>query len=144
MTSKQSAETSCGCTRRPMLQLDHLVLTVADIERSLVFYESVLGFRREIDPVGRVSLHLDGIKINLHCKGRERSPHAAVPMPGSADLCFVSDDSPEFRLEHLRRHHVEVIEGPVVRPGACGSIESIYFRDPDQNLIEWGRPLAAQ
>ena len=144
MTSTQSAETVCDCTRRPRLQLDHLVLTVADIERSLVFYESVLGFRREIDAAGRVSLHLDGVKINLHCKGRERSPHAAVPTPGSADLCFVSDDSLEFRLEHLRRHHVEVIEGPVVRPGACGSIESIYFRDPDQNLIEWGRPLAAQ
>lgn len=108
-----------------------------------MFYESVLGFRREVDAAGRVSLHLDGVKINLHCKGRERSPHAAAPTPGSADLCFVSDDSLEFRLEHLRRHHVTVIEGPVVRPGACGSIESIYFRDPDQNLIEWGRPLAA-
>lgn len=139
MTSKQSAETSCGCTRRPMLQLDHL--TVADIERSLASYESVLGFRREIDTAGRVSL---GIKINLNCKGRERNPHAAAPTSGSADLCFVSDDSLEFRLEHLRRHHVTVIEGPVVRPGACGSIELIYFRDPDQNLIKWGRPLAAQ
>ena len=123
------------------LRLDHLVLTCADIGRTIDFYEQVLGFRREVDAAGRVSLHLSGTKINLHQKGKERSPRARVPTPGSADLCFVSGDALAVRLAHLEGHGVKVIEGPVVRPGACGPIESIYFRDPDGNLIEWGRPI---
>ena len=117
-------------------RIDHLVLTVADIERSVEFYARNLGMRRIEFGEGRVALGFGAQKINLHQTGSEFSPRAGRVQPGSADLCLVIDDPVEQAPEVLRQSGVEVIEGPVARTGATGEIVSVYFRDPDKNLIE--------
>ncbi|MDB6080582.1 MAG: glyoxalase protein 5-like [Akkermansiaceae bacterium] len=116
-------------------RLDHLVLTVRDLPRTIAFYSEVLG----MIPVtfnGRQALGFGSQKINLHEAGNEFEPKADRPTPGSADLCFISDLPLAQVIEHLGRLEVEIIEGPVKRTGALGSILSVYFRDPDLNLIE--------
>jgi catechol 2,3-dioxygenase-like lactoylglutathione lyase family enzyme len=116
--------------------LDHLVLTVAEIEATCAFYERVLGMRRVVFGGGRVALQFGRQKLNLHQAGREFEPKALRPTPGSADLCFVVDDSLEVVLAHLQRVGVIIEEGPVARTGALGPIQSVYLRDPDGNLLE--------
>ena len=116
--------------------LDHLVLTVADIAATEEFYRRVLGMEVAVSPQGRHALKFGEQKINLHAHGREFDPKAAHPTPGSADLCFLTDVSLEEVAAHLRVTGVEIIEGPVQRSGARGPILSLYFRDPDLNLIE--------
>jgi catechol 2,3-dioxygenase-like lactoylglutathione lyase family enzyme len=116
--------------------LDHLVLTVADIGRTRDFYERVLGMDPVVFGEGRHALAFGAQKINLHEAGREFEPKAAAPIPGSADLCFLTDSSVAEVVEHLEANSVEIIEGPVRRTGATGPIMSVYFRDPDGNLLE--------
>jgi len=116
--------------------LDHLVLTVADIQASLHFYTRVLGMRSETFGAGRSALHFGTQKINLHLAGAELAPHAMRPTPGSADLCFVAVAPLAETLRHLQDCGIAVEDGPVARTGACGPIISVYFRDPDGNLIE--------
>ena len=116
--------------------LDHLVLTVADIGRTRDFYERVLGMDPVVFGEGRHALAFGAQKINLHEAGREFEPKAAAPIPGSADLCFLTDSSVAEVVEHLEANSVEIIEGPVRRTGATGPIISVYFRDPDGNLLE--------
>lgn len=115
--------------------LDHLVLTVASIERTCSFYEGVLGMRRETFGKGRTALQFGAQKINLHEAGNEFEPRADRPTPGSGDLCFIVEDVGAAR-SLLEEAGVEVIEGPVPRTGAVGRILSVYCRDPDGNLIE--------
>jgi catechol 2,3-dioxygenase-like lactoylglutathione lyase family enzyme len=117
-------------------RIDHLVLTVADIERTCRFYSEVLGMKVVIFGEGRRALKFGGQKINLHEAGREFKPGAHHPTPGSADLCFVTSTPLDDVLDHLGSRGVGVVEGPVERAGALGPIRSIYFRDPDLNLIE--------
>lgn len=88
---------------------------------------------------GRVALTFGSQKINLHELGHEIQPHAATPTPGSADLCFISELPSEEILSTLKTHGVAILEGPVPRTGALGPIQSVYFRDPDGNLIEISR-----
>jgi catechol 2,3-dioxygenase-like lactoylglutathione lyase family enzyme len=114
--------------------LDHLVLTVADIEVTVRFYEA-LGMRREIFGDGRVALRFGDQKLNLHEAGSELAPHAAHPTQGSADLCFLVDDLDRV-AELLARNAIAVELGPVARTGATSPLSSIYVRDPDGNLIE--------
>ncbi len=116
--------------------LDHLVLTVADIDRTRDFYERVLGMEPVVFGEGRHALAFGTQKINLHEAGREFEPKAAAPTPGSADLCFLTNSSVAEVVEHLEANSVEIIEGPVRRTGATGPIKSVYFRDPDGNLLE--------
>ena len=116
--------------------LDHLVLTVRDIDATTTFYSSVLGMRVVTFGSNRKALAFGAQKINLHLAGREFEPKAAVPTPGSADLCFLTTEPLERVVEHLRCCGVAVAEGPVPRTGATGPIRSVYFRDPDGNLIE--------
>ena len=116
--------------------LDHLVLTVKDIPRSVDFYTKVLGMNEVVFGVGRVALSFGRQKINLHEEGQEFEPKAMRPTPGSADLCFISDPSIESLTSTLVSQGIEIVEGPVSKTGACGPIRSIYFRDPDGNLIE--------
>ncbi len=116
--------------------IDHLVLTVADIEATVAFYRRVLGMRRIDFGEGRVALAFGRQKINLHQAGREFEPKADRPTPGSADLCFIVDTPVDDSIAGLRQAGVELIEGPVARTGATGPIRSLYFRDPDGNLIE--------
>jgi catechol 2,3-dioxygenase-like lactoylglutathione lyase family enzyme len=116
--------------------LDHLVLTVRDVEATAAFYSSVLGMRVVTFGDNRKALAFGTQKINLHLAGREFEPKAAAPTPGSADLCFLTAEPLDRVIEHLRSCGVAVIEGPVARTGATGPIRSVYFRDPDGNLIE--------
>jgi catechol 2,3-dioxygenase-like lactoylglutathione lyase family enzyme len=117
-------------------QLDHLVLTVHDIQATCAFYTTVLGMRIVTFGQGRTALAFGSQKINLHQRGREFEPKAAAPTPGSADLCFLTATPVEEVAGHLRSCGVAVVEGPVERTGATGPIRSVYCRDPDGNLIE--------
>jgi catechol 2,3-dioxygenase-like lactoylglutathione lyase family enzyme len=116
--------------------LDHLVLTVSDIGRTCDFYEQALGMEAVVFSEGRHALAFGRQKINLHEAGREFEPKAAVPIPGSADLCFLTNTPMAEVVEHLGANGVEILEGPVRRTGATGPLLSVYLRDPDQNLIE--------
>ena len=116
--------------------LDHLVLTVRDIEKTISFYVSVMGMKKEMFGDGRVALKFGDQKINLHESGKEFEPKAHKPTPGSADLCFIIQTPLDDAMAHVKRCGVEIIEGPVERTGANGRIRSFYFRDPDHNLIE--------
>lgn len=116
--------------------LDHLVLTVRDIEATSRFYNTVLGIEVMTFGPGRHCLSFGNQKINLHETGHEYTPHAQHPTPGSADLCFIAAIPLSSVLEHLHTCKVPVVEGPVERTGATGKIISVYLRDPDQNLIE--------
>jgi catechol 2,3-dioxygenase-like lactoylglutathione lyase family enzyme len=117
-------------------RLDHLVLTVADLEATVDFYTLVLGMTVRAFAGGRLALRFGDQKINLHEAGHELAPRARVPVPGSADLCFVVEQPLAEWLAHLDELGVAVIEGPVARSGALGPMTSVYFRDPDGNLVE--------
>ena len=117
-------------------RIDHLVLTVASIEASVAFYRRVLGMEAVRFGEGRTALAFGAQKINLHEVGREFSPRAHRPTAGSADLCFIAAVPLDDVIAHLDACGVEIIEGPVAKTGATGPIRSVYFRDPDLNLIE--------
>ncbi len=115
--------------------LDHLVLTVANLDATTDFYSQVLG----MDVVtfnGRKALAFGEIRINLHHRGHEFNPRAHYPTPGSGDLCFITEDPLETVIDYLNVLRVHIEEGPVERTGAQSQLRSIYIRDPDRNLIE--------
>ncbi|MGL4353974.1 MAG: VOC family protein [Aeromonas popoffii] len=107
--------------------IDHLVLTVSDIERAVAFYSAVLNMEAITFGKGRRALRFGNQKINLQLPGQEPRNRAQV---GAGDLCLITQ---------LHCHGVEIVEGPVTKSGACGPIESVYCLDPDQNLIEISR-----
>ncbi len=115
--------------------LDHLVLTVADLDATIAFYTSALGMEA-VTFGNRKALRFGEQKINLHQRGKEFEPKAAHPTPGSGDLCFITKIPLDDVISHLQAMHVPLEEGPVERTGAVGRIRSIYLRDPDFNLIE--------
>ncbi len=117
-------------------RFDHLVLTVQSIEVTCSFYQEVLGMKVVTFDKGLKALHFGEQKINLHERGQELEPKAQTPLPGSADLCFVAQTSSQEVIEHLQACGVTVVEGPVLQTGALGPITSVYFRDPDGNLLE--------
>lgn len=116
--------------------LDHLVLTVKDINATCNFYTNVMGMDVVTFAGGRKALVFGEQKINLHEHGKEFDPKALYPTPGSADLCFITTVPLSEVARHIQSCGVEIIEGPVQRTGAVGKIMSIYLRDPDRNLIE--------
>jgi len=120
--------------------LDHLVLTVADIDATVAFYCGVLGMRREVfrplDGTERVALVFGAQKINLHLAGAEFEPKATRPVPGSGDLCFLTETPLADWQAQFAAHGIVVEQGPVARTGATGPLVSLYVRDPDGNLIE--------
>jgi catechol 2,3-dioxygenase-like lactoylglutathione lyase family enzyme len=117
-------------------RLDHLVLTVQNIEATCDFYTHVLGMQVQTFGPGRTALAFGAQKINLHLQGHEFEPKAAHPLPGSADLCFITTLPVSEVVVHLRACGVPLVEGPVKRTGALGEMLSVYIRDPDANLIE--------
>jgi catechol 2,3-dioxygenase-like lactoylglutathione lyase family enzyme len=117
-------------------RLDHLVLTVGDIDATIAFYVGVLGMEAVSFGAGRRALAFGRQKINLHAAAAPLRPHAATPTPGSADLCLITATPLAEVIAHLQRAGVAIEEGPVPRSGATGPILSVYFRDPDGNLIE--------
>ncbi|CAV26620.1 VOC family protein [Vibrio atlanticus] len=116
--------------------LDHLVLTVKDIEVTVDFYQRVLGMKPIQFGEGRLALSFGNQKINLHQFGNEFEPKARCVQVGSADLCFISNTPLVEVIEHVESQGVVIEEGPIARTGAMGKIQSIYIRDPDGNLIE--------
>ena len=114
-------------------QFDHLVLTVGDIEASVVFYKRALLLADSTFANGRRALHFGNQKINLQVLGMETRNHAAT---GSGDLCLVTTWRLADVVAHLRGEGVEIVEGPVAKTGAAGAMTSVYFNDPDGNLIE--------
>jgi len=119
-----------------IINIDHIVITVKDINVTVQFYESVLGMVAETFDEGRIALKFGNQKINLHEQGKEFEPNADQAIPGSVDLCFITKTKLKAAMEHAKSKSVQIIEGPVARTGATGSIISFYFRDPDNNLIE--------
>ena len=117
-------------------RIDRIVLTVRDIEATCAFYSRVLGMGVTTFGGGRKALVFGGQKINLHQAGREFEPKADAPTPGSADFCLISAIPLPQAIAHLQSCGVAIIEGPVPKTGARGTIRSIYFRDPDSNLVE--------
>jgi catechol 2,3-dioxygenase-like lactoylglutathione lyase family enzyme len=115
--------------------IDHLVLTVANIETTSVFYRDILGME-VLTFNNRTALKFGSQKINLHQKGKEFEPKAKYPTPGSGDLCLITLIPVEQIVEELKQKNITIEEGIVERTGAKGKIRSVYFRDPDLNLIE--------
>jgi catechol 2,3-dioxygenase-like lactoylglutathione lyase family enzyme len=121
--------------------LDHLVLTTSREADCIDFYTRVLGMELEsfiggTPAVERRAFKFGNQKINLHVQGKEFEPKAHLPVPGALDLCFIVKSSLDTVQEHLRSCNWPIIEGPVIRTGATGKINSVYVRDPDHNLIE--------
>ena len=121
--------------------IDHLVLTVQNIQTTCEFYERVLGMQVVTFAEGRKALQFGNQKINLHQRGKEIDPKAQHPTPGSADLCFLTSIPLEHVLAHLQSCGVSLLLGPVERTGATTSLVSLYFRDPDGNLLEVSNAL---
>ena len=116
--------------------LDHLVLTVRDIDRTCAFYETALGMERRSFGDGRVALHFGGQKINLHAADNPIDPNVRHATPGSADLCFITATPIAQVVRHLAELGIAVITGPGERAGARGRLMSVYVYDPDENLVE--------
>jgi catechol 2,3-dioxygenase-like lactoylglutathione lyase family enzyme len=117
-------------------RIDHVVLTVADVDRTLAFYERVLGMTPVSFGEGRRALAFGDQKLNLHQAGREFEPKALRPTPGAIDLCLTTDVPLDQVAAHLRSESVTIEHGPVYKIGARRALRSLYFRDPDGNLIE--------
>jgi catechol 2,3-dioxygenase-like lactoylglutathione lyase family enzyme len=122
-----------------VVSLDHLVLTVADIEETVGFYTRALGMHDVTFGAGRRALAFGSSKINLHQAGSEITPHAARPTRGSADLCFITGIPLDQVVASLTALGIPIEDGPVPRTGALGPMSSVYIRDPDANLIEISR-----
>lgn len=116
--------------------IDHIVLTVRDIEHAVDFYSRVLRMETVTFGAGRRALRFGTQKINLQTLGQETRNNAGI---GSGDLCLITDEDTEALLAHLAAEGVDIVEGPVAKSGATGPITSVYFNDPDGNLIEVAR-----
>jgi catechol 2,3-dioxygenase-like lactoylglutathione lyase family enzyme len=116
--------------------IDHVVLTVRDISRTVEFYQRVLGMRHVVFEGDFNALHFGTQKINLHPFRAEYLPHADIPAPGTGDMCLVCDGRIEQVVRDLMMQGVEIEVGPIEQTGARGSMNSVYIRDPDKNLIE--------
>ena len=123
--------------------IDHVVLTVRDVDRTLSFYQRALGMTPVSFGEGRRALAFGDQKLNLHQAGREFEPKAAVPTPGAIDFCLLTDEPLEKVVAHLRSAGVTIELGPVAKTGARSPLRSIYFRDPDGNLIEIANEVSA-
>ena len=117
-------------------RIDHLVVTAWDVERTIDFYQRVLGMEAVTFAGGRRALAFGRQKLNLHQAGREFEPKALKPAPGAIDLCFISSTPLAEVMEHLKACGVAIVEGPVPKTGALGPMQSVYIRDPDGNLVE--------
>ncbi|HTI46818.1 MAG TPA: VOC family protein [Casimicrobiaceae bacterium] len=117
-------------------RLDHLVLTVRDLRATIDFYTRVLGMEEVTFAGARKALAFGRQKLNLHVAGAEFQPHARTPVPGSADLCFITDTPLDDAMAHVRACGVAIEEGPLPKTGATSALRSFYVRDPDGNLVE--------
>ena len=121
--------------------IDHVVITVFDINKSVHFYSNILGmelqeFLSSTDNTKRKSLKFGRQKINLHEASKPFKPHANIPLPGTMDICFISEINVNDWIRIFDNFDIKIEDGPVKKTGANGPIRSIYIRDPDKNLIE--------
>ncbi|XP_020935364.1 glyoxalase domain-containing protein 5 [Sus scrofa] len=130
---RDSSQTPFPCL---IHRLDHIVMTVKNIKDTTTFYSKILGMEVVTFKGDRKALCFGDQKFNLHEMGKEFEPKAACPVPGSLDICLITEVPLEEVVQHLKACDVPIEEGPVLRTGAKGPIMSIYFRDPDRNLIE--------
>lgn len=119
-----------------VVAIDHVVLTVRDVDAACAWYERVLGMRRVNFDGDRAALHFGDQKINLHPASAPLAPHATVAEPGTADLCFLASGTIQDIVASLVEQGVAIEVGPVQQTGATGAVDSVYVRDPDGNLIE--------
>ena len=120
--------------------IDHIVLTTRDLDKCVTFYVEVLGMRLENYGAGRIAFRFGDQKFNVHPPGFDASIKARTPTPGSLDLCFLADCPLEDVIARLKKHGIAIEEGPSVRTGARFPIQSVYVRDPDDNLVEISVP----
>jgi catechol 2,3-dioxygenase-like lactoylglutathione lyase family enzyme len=120
-----------------LLRLDHFVLNVSSVEEAADFYARVLGFDVDRTRAGRVFLRQGILRINLQDSVHAPVRRAANPQAGAADFCYEIEGPIEDAIAHLGTCGVAVEEGPVQRNGAKGAMTSVYFRDPDRNLVEF-------
>jgi catechol 2,3-dioxygenase-like lactoylglutathione lyase family enzyme len=142
--SAQAAESPASVPQAPVIldRFDHVVLTVADIDRTCEFYARAVGMQVQRFGAGRKALVFGRQKFNLHQQGREFEPKARRPTPGSADICIIAVTPVAEVISHFNTVGIKIEEGPVARTGAMGPILSVYFRDPDDNLIEISNYMA--
>ena len=124
-----------------ILSIDHIVITVSDMKKTIHFYCDILGmeinqFYSKSDNTYRKSLKFGKQKINLHDASNPYKPNAEVALPGTLDICFLTDEPLSHWIKIFNKDNVTIESGPVLKTGASGPIESIYVRDPDKNLIE--------
>ena len=121
-------------------RFDHIVLTVSDVEATASFYERALGFDRQVfqgsDGKPRYALRFGNQKINLQDRATDTANKARVPTLGSGDFCLVAAVPLKQVLDHLHAEKIAILAGPLARKGALGPMQSVYFRDPDGNLVE--------
>ncbi|MEQ8709211.1 MAG: VOC family protein [Rhodospirillales bacterium] len=117
-------------------RIDHFVITARDVTATAAFYERVLGMKVVTFGAGRTALTFGRQKINLHQAGAEPEPRAARPTPGGSDFCLITTTAIPEVVKHLETCGVEIELAPSSRTGATGPITSVYFRDPDDNLVE--------
>ena len=126
--------------------IDHVVITMSDINKSIDFYSNILGmelqeFSSSTDNVKRKSLKFGIQKINLHEASKPFKPHANNPIPGAMDICFLTEINIDDWIKIFNKFNIKIEDGPVKKTGANGPIRSIYVRDPDKNLIEISNPI---
>ena len=117
-------------------RIDHVVITVRDLDSTLAFYVGVLGMRLERFGEDRVALRFGSQKLNVHEVKKPLGLVAEAPMPGALDICFIADTPVDDIVASLEAHGVTIVQAPSTRTGACGPIRSVYVRDPDGNLVE--------
>lgn len=118
-----------------IIGFDHIVLCVRDVNATLEFYQRVLSMKGLEERPGKWSLHFGTNKISLQDAGT--SPALAEKtVPGSGNFCLITQTPIEDVVEKLRLHDIAIVEGPAEKLGAVGKLVSVYFRDPDNNLVE--------
>ena len=123
-----------------ILGLDHIVLCVRDVDETLSFYERILGMRAREERPGKWSLHFGSNKISIQ-DVQSSANLAKRTVPGSGNFCVLTDTPIGEVVEQLRSNNIEIVGGPTEKAGAVGKILSVYFRDPDSNLVEVSNPL---
>lgn len=121
-----------------MRRIDHVVLTVTDLEQSMRFYHEVFDMPviKEQSNDDLITMRCGHQLIRLQKIDRPTTLKAANPTICSADLCLVAGDSIDDIVHHLNSYYIDIIAGPIVKQGAEGEMTSLYVYDPDNNLIE--------